>query len=76
MGIGKRHFRIPLGLIGIVIIAALIVTVGVWVAVVDDPYGGEPSAVVALNRPSFRAFPCAISPWSGCNPVWPTTGNP
>lgn len=54
LGIGKRRFRIPLGLIGIVIITVLTVTVGVWVAVVDDPYGGEPSAVVALNKTSVQ----------------------
>ena len=52
LGIGKRRIRIPLGLIGIVIITVLTVTVGVWVAVVDDPYGGEPSAVVVLNKTS------------------------
>ncbi|PTW62875.1 hypothetical protein C8N35_101923 [Breoghania corrubedonensis] len=52
LGIGKRRFRIPLGLIGIVIITVLTVTVGIWVAVVDDPYGGEPSAVVVLNKTS------------------------
>ena len=54
LGIGKRRFRIPLGLIGIVIITVLTVTVGVWFAVVDDPYGGEPSAVVALNKTSVQ----------------------
>ncbi|MEI2385548.1 divergent polysaccharide deacetylase family protein [Breoghania sp. JC706] len=52
LDIGKRRFRVPLGLIGIVIITVITVTVGVWVAVVDDPYGGEPSAVVALNKTS------------------------
>lgn len=56
LGLGgtKRRLRIPLGLIGIVIMTGLLVAVGVWVGVVEDPYGGEPSAVVALNKTSVR----------------------
>ncbi|WP_321334838.1 divergent polysaccharide deacetylase family protein [Breoghania sp.] len=54
LGIGEQRFRIPLGLIGIVIITALVLTLGVWIAVVDAPYGGEPSAVVALNKTSVQ----------------------
>lgn len=51
LGLGKRKLlSIPLGLVGAGLIAILLTTVIVWVGVVDDPLGGEPTAVVRLER--------------------------
>ncbi|WP_068311535.1 divergent polysaccharide deacetylase family protein [Polycladidibacter hongkongensis] len=47
---GKRLFRLPYGLIGIAVITLLVTTGAIWVSVVDDPFGGEPSAEVALSQ--------------------------
>lgn len=73
---GKRRFRIPLGLIGIVIITGILTTAGVWVAVVDDPYGGEPSAVVALNKNSVRGVSSRDITVVGIRPGLGSDGNP
>lgn len=52
LGLSSRraHFRIPLGLIGTAIIAVVVVSMTVWIGFVDDPTGGEPTAVVAINK--------------------------
>ncbi|AXS42353.1 divergent polysaccharide deacetylase family protein [Breoghania sp. L-A4] len=47
---GRVQFRIPLGLIGMTIIAVILIAATVWIGFVDDPNGGEPSAVVAINK--------------------------
>ncbi|MEM8811698.1 MAG: divergent polysaccharide deacetylase family protein [Pseudomonadota bacterium] len=44
--------RIPLGWIGGGLTSALLATLVLWVVVVDDPFGGEPVAVIALERPA------------------------
>ncbi|WP_068083462.1 divergent polysaccharide deacetylase family protein [Polycladidibacter stylochi] len=41
--------RLPYGLIGLTIITLVLVTGFIWTNVVDDPLGGEPTAVVSLN---------------------------
>lgn len=46
----NRPVRIPLGLIGMGIIAVILLSATVWIGFVDDPNGGEPSAVVAINK--------------------------
>ncbi len=47
---GRSQFRIPLGLIGMSIIAVILIGMTVWIGFVDDPNGGEPSSVVAINK--------------------------
>lgn len=47
---GRFRFRPPLGLIGIAVVALLFVVFVGWTLVVDDPLGGEPQAVIALER--------------------------
>ncbi|MHC5655020.1 divergent polysaccharide deacetylase family protein [Stappia sp. ICDLI1TA098] len=51
LGLGKRRYlNLPLGLIGAGLITVLLTTAVVWVGVVDDPFGGEPTANVPLER--------------------------
>lgn len=51
LGLNKRRFlRLPLGLIGAGLLVIFTTTALVWVGVVDDPFGGEPTAVVRLER--------------------------
>lgn len=47
---GRVPFRIPLGLVGATIIGVILISSVVWIGFVEDPSGGEPSAVVAINR--------------------------
>ncbi|MXN66695.1 divergent polysaccharide deacetylase family protein [Stappia sp. GBMRC 2046] len=48
---GKRKvLRLPFGLVGAGLLVILITTALVWIGVVDDPLGGEPTAVVRLER--------------------------
>jgi len=47
---GKRRLvKLPFGLIGAGILSVIVTTTLVWVAVVDDPFGGEPVAVLPLD---------------------------
>ncbi|WP_029057700.1 divergent polysaccharide deacetylase family protein [Stappia stellulata] len=51
LGLGKRkYFNLPLGLIGASLLTVLVTTGLVWIGVVDDPLGGEPTATVPLER--------------------------
>ncbi|WP_209016928.1 divergent polysaccharide deacetylase family protein [Roseibium aggregatum] len=50
LGMGKRRLvRLPFGLIGAGLLSVLATTILVWIVVVDDPYGGEPVAVLPLD---------------------------
>lgn len=50
LGLGKRRFtRLPFGLMGAGLICVVLATAGIWVGVVDNPYGGEPVALVPLE---------------------------
>lgn len=50
LGMGKRRLlRLPFGLIGAGIVSVVGTTALIWMGVVDDPYGGEPTAVVPLE---------------------------
>ncbi|WP_208977984.1 divergent polysaccharide deacetylase family protein [Labrenzia sp. 011] len=50
LGMGKRRLvRLPFGLIGAGILSVVVTTTLIWVAVVDDPVGGEPVAVLPLD---------------------------
>ncbi|WP_428648437.1 divergent polysaccharide deacetylase family protein [Roseibium sp.] len=50
LGMGKRRLvRLPFGLIGAGILSVVVTTTLVWIAVVDDPFGGEPVAVLPLD---------------------------
>lgn len=50
LGMGKRRLvKLPFGLIGAGILSVAITTIVVWVAVVDDPIGGEPVALLPLD---------------------------
>lgn len=40
----KKYLNLPLGLIGAGMITLLALTALVWIGVVDDPLGGEPTA--------------------------------
>lgn len=42
--------RIPFGIIGVSLIGLVATVLGVWLAFVRDPQGGEPNAVVRLDR--------------------------
>lgn len=46
----KRYLNLPLGLIGAGMITLLALTALVWIGVVDDPLGGEPTASIPLER--------------------------
>ncbi|MTI43789.1 divergent polysaccharide deacetylase family protein [Roseibium hamelinense] len=47
---GKRRLvRLPFGLIGSGIISVVLMTGVIWMGVVDDPFGGEPTAVIPLE---------------------------
>lgn len=51
LGMGKRKLiRLPFGLIGMGLITVMVTTGLLWIGVVDDPLGGEPAAVVPLER--------------------------
>ncbi len=51
LGLGKRRFlRLPFGLIGAGILSVLATVTLIWMGVVDDPFGGEPVAVVPLEK--------------------------
>ncbi|WP_428699320.1 divergent polysaccharide deacetylase family protein [Stappia sp.] len=51
LGLGKKKYlNLPLGLIGAGVITVLLTTAMVWVGVVNDPLGGEPTASVPLER--------------------------
>lgn len=51
LGMGKRRLvRLPFGLIGAGLMSVVLTTAVLWVAVVDDPLGGEPVAVVPLDE--------------------------
>lgn len=50
LGMGKRRLvRLPFGLIGVGILSVIFTTTLIWIAVVDDPFGGEPVAVLPLD---------------------------
>jgi len=50
LGMGKRRLvRLPFGLIGVGIFSVILTTTIIWIAVVDDPLGGEPVAVLPLD---------------------------
>ncbi|KZM50006.1 divergent polysaccharide deacetylase family protein [Labrenzia sp. OB1] len=50
LGMGKRRLvRLPFGLIGAGLLSVIATTMFVWIAVVDDPVGGEPVAVLPLD---------------------------
>ncbi|QGZ35853.1 divergent polysaccharide deacetylase family protein [Stappia indica] len=46
----KKYLNLPLGLIGAGMITLLALTALVWIGVVDDPLGGEPTASIPLER--------------------------
>ncbi|TYC49504.1 divergent polysaccharide deacetylase family protein [Rhodobacterales bacterium] len=47
---GKRRLdRLPFGLIGAGLLSVIVTTTIIWIAVVDDPLGGEPVAVLPLD---------------------------
>lgn len=46
----KKYLNLPLGLIGAGMITVLALTALVWIGVVDDPLGGEPTASLPLER--------------------------
>lgn len=46
----KWWARLPLGLVGGVVIGVVATAMGVWVLFVDDPTGGEPTASVKIDR--------------------------
>lgn len=51
LGLGKRRImRLPFGLIGAGLFSVALTTVVIWMGVVDDPFGGEPTAVIPLEN--------------------------
>ncbi len=50
LGMGKRRLlRLPFGLIGAGVLSVVVTTALIWMGVVDDPFGGEPTAVIPLE---------------------------
>jgi len=50
LGMGRRRFiRMPFGLIGIGLVTVLTTTALIWIGAVDDPLGGEPTAIIPLD---------------------------
>jgi len=51
LGLGKRRIlRLPFGLMGVGILSVVATTAAIWMGVVNDPFGGEPVAVVPLEN--------------------------
>jgi len=51
LGLGKRRLlRLPFGLIGVGLLSVALTTALIWMGVVDDPFGGEPTAVIPLEK--------------------------
>jgi polysaccharide deacetylase 2 family uncharacterized protein YibQ len=46
----RKRLRLPLFNIALGVLAALVLIVGAWVLLVDDPMGGDPVAVVAVDK--------------------------
>ncbi|MBL8572706.1 MAG: divergent polysaccharide deacetylase family protein [Hyphomicrobiaceae bacterium] len=42
--------KLPLGFIGVTLIVSILAGAVMWASLVDDPHGGEPIAVVSLDR--------------------------
>ncbi len=50
LGMGKRRLvKLPFGLIGAGLLSVIVTTTVIWIAVVDDPLGGEPVAVLPVD---------------------------
>lgn len=50
LGMGRRRLvKLPFGLIGAGIMSVVFTTALIWIAVVDDPLGGEPVALLPLD---------------------------
>jgi len=50
LGMGRRRLiRLPFGLIGMGLVTVLATTALIWMGVVDDPLGGEPTAIIPLD---------------------------
>ncbi|MDX5592159.1 divergent polysaccharide deacetylase family protein [Pseudovibrio sp. SPO723] len=45
----RRFYHLPFGLFGISLMILLATTAFIWIGVVDDPFGGEPTASVKLS---------------------------
>ena len=61
---GDARRQIPIPVIPIIgaAVGVVLVVAALWVLVVDDPLGGEPVAIVALDRPETGATGAATKP--------------
>ncbi len=57
---GSRQRTLPLGRIAAALVAILVAVAALWVILVDDPTGGEPSLVVAIDQTTTAIGPAAI----------------
>ena len=60
---GRRRWwrRLPFGLVGGFAIAGVVAVMGVWVLFIDDPAGGEPAAVVRIDRSKTGVPPSEVA---------------
>ena len=53
--------RLPFGLVGGIAIGVVATVMGVWVLFIDDPAGGEPTAVVRIDRSKTGVPPAEVA---------------
>jgi len=64
LGLGSRRRwwkQLPLGLVGGVAIGVIATVMGVWILFIDDPNGGQPSAVVRIDRSKTGVPPAEVA---------------
>ncbi|MDK9697426.1 MAG: divergent polysaccharide deacetylase family protein [Siculibacillus sp.] len=60
---GRRRWwrQLPFGLVGGIAIGVVATVMGVWVLFIDDPNGGEPTAVVRIDRSKTGIPPAEVA---------------
>jgi hypothetical protein len=60
---GRRRWwrQLPFGLVGGVAIGVVATVMGVWILFIDDPTGGEPSAIVRIDRSKTGVPPAEVA---------------
>ncbi len=63
LGTNRRRWwrQLPFGLVGGVAIGVVATVMGVWILFIDDPAGGEPSAVVKIDRSKTGVPPAEVA---------------
>ena len=60
---GRRRWwrQLPFGLVGGVAIGVVATVMGVWILFIDDPAGGEPTAIVRIDRSKTGVPPSEVA---------------